>query len=142
MSFEEKSAWGLLIGIVVVSFFYFPSAINIVQHSGSPFALIAVSAIGVIALIVIEVIYHVVIVAGGDAADERDKLIGLKAERNAGFALGFVLFILVGHIVLNEIFAEREQLTALLIAVYVIGAITFSEVVKLVSQIGYYRVGA
>ncbi|MEM7433039.1 MAG: hypothetical protein AAF351_14050 [Pseudomonadota bacterium] len=142
MSFQEKSAWGLLFGIFLVSFFYFPSAISIVQHSGNPIALIAVSAIGVIALVAIEVIYHVVIVAGGDESDERDKLIELKAERNAGFALGFVLFVLVGHIVLNEVFAAREQLTALLIAVYVIAAITFSEIVKLLSQIGYYRVGA
>lgn len=142
MSFEEKSAWGVLIGILIVSFFYFPSAVNVVQHSGNPIALIAVSAIGVIALVAIEVIYHVVIVAGGDAADERDRIIALKAERNSGFALGFVLFALIGHIVVSEIATSREPMSALMIVVWLIGAITFAEVIKVVSQIGYYRVGA
>jgi len=53
LSFQEQSAWGLLAGILVVSAFYFPAALNIVEYAGDPVALIAISAVGVVALIII-----------------------------------------------------------------------------------------
>jgi len=142
LSFQEKSAWGLLAGILVVSAFYFPAALNIVEYAGNPIALIAISVVGVVALIIIETIYHAVIaLAGGDETDERDALIDLKAERNAGFVLGLALFVLVGHIIVVSIVPHAPQLSVLLVGVYIIAALTLSEVAKLVSQIWYYRAG-
>ena len=142
LSFQEKSAWGLLAGILVVSAFYFPRALDIVEYAGNPIALIAISVIGVIALVVIEIVYHIIIaIPGGDEADERDALIDLKAERNAGFVLGFSLFVLVGHIIVVSIVPHAPELSVLLVGVYIIAALTLSEVAKLVSQIWYYRAG-
>ena len=142
LSFQEKSAWGLLAGILVVSAFYFPAALDIVEYAGNPIALIAISAVGVIALVVIEVVYHIIIaIPGGDDSDERDKLIDLKAERNGGMVLGLTLFLLVGHIITQNIAFAGDGPSALLIAVYIIAAITAAEVTKLASQIWYYRAG-
>lgn len=142
LSFQEKSAWGLLAGILVVSAFYFPNALQIVEYTGNPVALIAISVVGVIALVVIEVIYHIIIaIPGGDEFDERDALIDLKAERNGGFVLGFSLFMLVGLIILENAVLGGTGPSPLLIAVYIIAALTFSEVAKLASQIWYYRAG-
>ena len=83
LSFQEKSAWGLLLGIVTVSLFYFPVAFTVARNVPHPMPLIAVSAVGIVALIVIEAIYHAIIaLPKGDApADERDRLFELKAER-------------------------------------------------------------
>ena len=142
LSFQEKSAWGLLAGILVVSAFYFPAALDIVEYADNPIALIAISVVGVIALVAIEIIYHIIIaIPGGDESDERDQLIDLKAERNAGFVLGIALFVLVGHIIVVSIVPHAPDLSVLLVGVYIIAALTVSEVVKLVSQIWYYRAG-
>jgi hypothetical protein len=142
LSFQEKSAWGLLAGILAVSAFYFPAALGIVQYANNPVALIAISVVGVVALVVIEVIYHIIIVIpDGDRSDERDALIDLKAERNGGFALGFSLFFLVGHIIVQNAVLGGTGPSPLLVAVYIIAALTLSEVAKLASQIWYYRTG-
>ena len=147
MSFREKSAWGLLLGIVVVSGFYFPAAFRIVEATpdGSPRAapLIAISVFGVIALVVIEIVYHAFIAAlSRDVdSDERDALIDLKAERNGGFALGFGLFWLVGFIVIQSVVQAYPVPAAMEIAVYILLTLTVSEIVKLMSQLWYSRVG-
>ena len=150
MSFREKSAWGLLLGIVIVSVFYFPAAFRIVANAPDGALrvgpLIAISIVGVVALVVIEVIYHA-FVAGlsgsreTDQRDERDALIDLKAERNGGFALGFGLVWLVGFIVTQSVTRAYAVPGAMEIAVYILLALTASEVAKLLSQLWYYRVG-
>jgi hypothetical protein len=143
LSFQEKSAWGLLAGILVVSAFYFPAALRIIADTGHPVPLIVVSAVGVAAIVVIETVYHVVIAVSGDTqVDERDRFIDLKAERNGGFALGLALVSLVGHIVLQYIRLEGQGPNALTLAIYIIGAMTVAECVKLISQIWYYRTDA
>jgi len=148
MSFKEKSAWGLLLGIVLVSVFYFPAAFGIVAEAPAgpsrAVPLITISVIGVIALVVIEVIYHAFIAGlsgGGAASDERDALIDLKAERNGGFALGFGLVWLVGHIVTQSVFAAASVPGAMEIVLYILLALTASEIARLLSQLWYYRVG-
>lgn len=140
LSFQEKSAWGLLAGILIVSAWYFPAALAVVAESRHPFPLLAVSIGGVVAIVVIETLYHIVIaVTGGTQTDERDTIIDLKAERNGGFALGAGLFSLVGFVVLQYIRLEGSGPNPLAIVVYIIGALTLSEVVKLASQIWFYR---
>jgi len=147
MSFKEKSAWGLLLGIVLVSVFYFPAAFGIVADvpAGPSRAvpLITISVVGIIALVLIEVIYHAFVagLSGRAAGDERDALIDLKAERNGGFALGFGLVWLVGDIVTRSVVAAATVPEAMEIAVYILLALTASEVARLLSQLWYYRVG-
>ena len=144
LSFQEKSAWGLLIGIGVVSYFYFPAAFDVADRVPHGAPLIALSVIGVIALIVIEAVYHAIIAvtSGDESMDERDVMFSLKSERIAGYALGVGLFWLVGHIIATHSMQGREPVGALTIAVWVIFAITVSEVTKLVAQIWYYRANA
>ena len=145
LSFQEKSAWGLLVGIVVVSAFYFPVAFEVVATVAHPAPLIAVSAVGVVAIVIIETVYHVVIAAaarGGTDPDERDRLIDLKAERNSGFVLGVGLFTLVGWIFVQSALGAEFVMQPLTIAVWILLALTVSEVAKLGWQLWYYRTGA
>ena len=144
LSFKEKSTWGLLLGIVLVSVYYFPEAIDAVDSAAGSWRLIGLSIAGVIALVVIEIVYHVIIAAVSPSEageDERDKLIDLKAERLAGFALGFVLFWIIGRIIATTAIPELGEPSVLMVAVWILAALTASEVVKLLAVIGYYRVG-
>jgi len=145
LTFQEKSAWGLLIGIGLVSFFYFPAAFEIAGTVPTGVPLIVISVVGVVALIIIEAIYHAVIAvaSGSDGGmDERDALINMRAERNASYVLGVALFWLVGHIIATHSMPGQDPISALTIAVWVIFAITVSEVAKLLFQIWYYRSGS
>ena len=49
LSFQEKSAWGLLAGILLVSGYYFPAALAVVEQTGHPVPLLLVSIGGVVA---------------------------------------------------------------------------------------------
>lgn len=144
LSFQEKSAWGLLIGMGIVSYFYFPAAFDIADEVPHGAALFGISIAGIIALIIIEVIYHAVIAAGSGerAKDERDRLFDLKAERNAGLVLGVGLFWLVGHIVATHSIPDKAPVGGLSIAVWILFVLTVSEGAKLISQIWYYRADA
>ncbi len=143
LSYQEKSAWGLLAGIGVVSWFYFPIAFDIASRVPHGAPLIAISAAGVIALVIIEAIYHAIIAvpSGGGETDERDRLYDLRSERNASIVLGIGLFSLVGHIILSNSLEMRSPIGGLTIAVWILFALTVSEVAKLVSQIWFYRFG-
>lgn len=143
MSFQEKSAWGSLVGLGLVSYWYFPRAFDVAERSNSPAALFGISITCIIALIIIFSVYHSAIaISGGDETDERDKLIDLRAERISSYALGIGLFWLVGHIVSTESFGDFEPLGSLSIAVWILFAITASEVIKNIAQILYYRADA
>lgn len=144
MTFQEKSAWGLLIGIGIVSYFYFPAAFEIARTEPHGAPLIAISIGGVIALIIIEGIYHAVIASSSKntSPDERDVLFDLKSERNAGLVLGIGLFWLVGHIIATHSIGDKVPVGGLSIAVWVLFALTVAEIAKLISQIWYYRANA
>ena len=142
MSFSEKSAWGLLIGLVIMSWWYFPRAFAVAEATDNPFALGAISVVFVVGLVIFEAVYHAVVAArAGDETDERDQLFDIKAERNAGFVLGIALFSLVGHIFATTAVPGLGVMTPLLIAVWIILAITVSEISKVLWQIWYYRTG-
>jgi len=144
-SFQEKSTWGLLIGLSIVSIYFFPTAFEIVESGDGARSLIGLLVGGVIVLVLIEIAYHTLIAVWSpkqaDQRDERDKLIDLIAERNAGFVLGFALFSLVGFIVLQSEIQAYPVPSPLGIAVWIMLAITVSEISKLASQIWYYRIG-
>jgi len=145
MTFQEKSAWGLLISIGLVSFFYFPAAFDIADSASHPSALAGISIAGVIALVIIEAIYHSVIAGSsgsGGSMDERDAMIDMRSERNAGYVLAIGLFWLVGHIIATHSLAEKEPVGALTIAVWILFTLTASEVAKLIFQIWDYRADA
>jgi hypothetical protein len=152
MSFQEKSAWGSLVGLGLVSYWYFPRAFDVAERSNSPAALFGISIACIIALIVILAVYHSAIaMRGGDDTDERDRLIDLRAERISSYALGIGLFWLVGRIVASEQvdqwaqierFDQLQPMGSLLIAVWILYALVASEVIKNIAQIIYYRIDA
>ena len=143
MSFAEKSAWGLLVGLGLVSWWYFPRAFAVAAQTDNPMALGAISVFCILALVVFEAVYHAVIAGnGGDEKDERDRFIDLKAERNAGFVLGIGLFALVGRILATSAMPELGHMSSLVIAVWILFALTVSELSKVLWQIWYYRTGA
>lgn len=143
MTFQEKSAWGSLVALGLVSFWYFPAAFDAAGNAAHPVRLIGISVGCIVALIIIEVIYHSIIaVTGSSSTDERDALINLKAERIAGFVLGIGLFSLVARIIAVDALEWVETMGALTIAVWILFTLTVSEFAKLASQVWYYRAGA
>ena len=73
MSFAEKSAWGLLVGLGLMSWWYFPRAFAVATQTDNPMALGAISVVCIIGRVVVEAVYHAVIAgSGGDQKDERD----------------------------------------------------------------------
>ncbi len=140
MTFKEKSAWGSLLALGLVSWWFFPAAFDVAASTGNPARLVGLSIGCVVALIIIEAIYHLIITAtGGTSTDERDALINLKAERIAGVVLGIALFSLVGRIIAVEALEWVETMGALTIAVWILFALMASEISKLASQVWYYR---
>lgn len=145
VSFQEKSAFGMLLGLALVSMFYFPAAFQVARAVDSAIPLLALIAVGTVVLVVIEVIYHTIIAAASpkdaDTSDERDHLIELKSDRNAGWLLGFGLFWLIGWILIRNVLDAASTPPPLEIAVYLMLAITVAEIGKFASQIFYYRLG-
>lgn len=143
MSFQEKSAWGSLIAIGLVAYWFFPTAFDVAGRSNNPSDLLVLSIGCIVGLIIIEVIYQSVIATTGSAeSDERDALINLRAERNSGWVLAIGLFWLVGHIFAASAVEVPEPMGGMLIAVWILFTLTVSEFSKLSSQVWYYRVDA
>ena len=143
MTFREKSSWGSLLALGAVAYWYFPRAFGIASNSNDATDIMGISFTCIVALIIIEAIYHSIIAGkGGDMIDERDILIDLKAERIASYVLGIGLFLLVGHIVTSGTSERFAEIGKLSIVVWILFTITVSEVSKLSSRIAYYRVEA
>ena len=66
----------------------------------------------------------------------------MRAERNAAFVLWTGLFCLVGYIIGASAAGKLEPLSTLEIAVWILFALTMSELAKLASQVWYYRADA
>ena len=143
MSFQEKSAWGSLIAIGLIAYWFFPAAFDVAGSSNDPADLLVLSIGCIVGLIIIEVVYHSIVAAKGSAeSDERDALINLWAERNSGWVLAIGLFWLVGHIVAASAVDASKPMGTMLIAVWILFALTVSEFAKLASQVWYYRADA
>ena len=137
MSFREKSAWILLISILLVSGFFFLHVPWTLTPSPSP-QLQRGLLYCVIALVVIEVVAHIVVALGApqDAPapkDERERLIDLKAIRLAHYVYvaGSLLAVSTIHLGANAIAMGYGVLLA-----FVIG-----EVVKNALRIVCHRRG-
>ncbi len=144
MSFEEKSAWGSLFALAFASWLFFPDAFAHLNAGGHPLALTgkAIFVVGVI--IVIEIVYHVLLALTSKNldADERDRQITLKADSYSGYVLGIGIFIVIGHIITSGVVPDAtSELSNAMIAVYLLLALTVSEVSKLLWQVWYYRKG-
>ena len=131
-----------MVTVGLIAWWYFPAAFR-VAASDTPSELFGLSIGCIVALIVLEIVYHAMIANGGsNSADERDRFITLKAERVSGWVLAIGLFWLVGHIVAGVLQPALTTPNALSIAVWILFAPTVSEFAKLLSQVVYYRADA
>ncbi len=148
LTFKEKSTWGLLLSIIALSYYYFPAALEVVANApagAGVMGLMGLSLVGVVAFVIFQIVYHILIAASSPAKvseDERDSLIDLKAERIGSFALGFALILIIGRIAASAMSAELVEPSTALIAVWILAALTLSEVIKLIAVVVYYRIGA
>ena len=138
LSFQEKSLWITLVGMIAVFTPYFVTAIGVAHSSPStpvnvtpPHITLFVTAVVVLALI--SVVGHVLIaiVDRNTRTDERDRQIALRGSRIAGYVLATGVFLsLCAAIVIPGNFA----FTHLLLAFWVLAQTT-----EIVSQLAMYR---
>lgn len=148
LSFQEKSVWGSLAAVAACSLYYFANVFAMYSDGGTvdPGRAGALGISLLVALIVIEIVYHAVLAATSDSteSDERDRWIETRASRNAYFAIGVGVFVLVVHLLAGAMLesARYEELVApFAVANFLLLAMVLAELVKYVSQIVYYRSG-
>lgn len=134
-TFQEKSAWIVLISKLVVFGIYFWVALRLHANDAPLPAFIPLFGVVVVLLVALLAAGHVVaaIVSRPEDPDERDRLIAWRAESHASVVLavgvlaGIACLILTGH----------DAWTANVLLVFLV----LSEVVKSVFQLVYYRRG-
>ena len=135
-SFEEKSVWIVLTSMVVLySAYYFVAARMWANGADTLIAYVPLFVIIVIALSTVLVVAHIVaaIVSRPEGRDERDKLIGWRAESNSSWVLATGVLLAIAHMVISP----DTVLTAHILLMSLIA----SEILKAVMQIVYYRRG-
>ena len=137
MPFREKSAWISLLSLMLVSGFFFAHVPRTLTPSFDP-RLAAGVFYCILALIIIEVIAHVVVAARSpkDAhtpKDERERLIDLKSIRAAHYV--YVIGSLAG-IATMHLGANKMAMGFLVLLAFVI-----AEIVKNTARIIHHRRG-
>jgi hypothetical protein len=141
MSFREKSAWITLVALVVVTLLWalhFPwGGPFTLAPAPNPF-LFHTLALATISFIVIEVVAHVIVAVlapreAGAPADERERLIGLKATR-----LGAYVYVPLS---LSSIFLIHLGANEIGLAYLVLFSFVIAEIVNYTARIVYYRRG-
>ena len=139
MSFREKTAWIELItyGVVFGGYFF-----TLWQAWDELYArgLVIGLTVGAIVVLVIMAVTLTAVVAlftpkeANAPADERETLIDLKAERIASYALSTGVVCLIGGLLAG--------MNGILIAVLLQASLVIAELVKVIAQIAYFRLGA
>lgn len=148
LNFQEKSAWGTLIALLVLGALYFTSVANLWRADA--LKIEAVFGLGVgftVLLVIVLTAYHIVIASLGrtDPDDERDRLIRRRAGHESGLVLGFAVIFVVIEIVVGGTLG-RGLLFSLAssparISIALIAAIWLSTVIELGLTLRYYRRG-
>lgn len=132
LSFQEKSLWLMFVSLVAGFGFYFLTVLpgegpNVLPHQ------VAVFAVAVIALVVMQVLGHIVIAVADrrTGTDERDRLIELRGTRNAGYVLATGVFLALCAALLTE---GNFVFTHLLLAFWVV-----AQLVEIGSQLVLHR---
>jgi hypothetical protein len=139
VAFREKTAWISLIIHVVIFGGYFLSLADAWDHPGRG-PLGVGMLIGAVVLLVLNAIALNAAAALGSPkeaeapADERERMIGLKADRVAAVVLSAGVVCLIGALFMNW--------DGFLVANLLLAALVVSEVVKAIAQIVFFRRGA
>lgn len=148
LNFNEKSAWGTLVALLVLGGLYFSSVANLWR--ADQLELPAVFGLGVgftILLVVTLVVYHILIasLSKPEIDDERDRVIAWRAGHIGGIVLGLGVMAVVLQIVIGGMigrgFAFDFAHSPALISVALITALWLATVVELGLTIRFYRRG-
>jgi hypothetical protein len=135
-SFEEKSVWIQLFSMVVVLGAYFVRAADMLSRGITDLmAYVPLFVAAIVLLVVVLVAGHIVAaVAGGpEGSDERDRLIGWRAESNSSWILSVGVLAAITGLVMS--------IDPVWIAHLLLFSILLTDVAKYVFQIVYYRRG-
>jgi hypothetical protein len=132
LSFQEKSLWSMLIGLVASFSFYFlmvlPAyAVNLMPNQVIFFVL------AVVLLVITQIVGHILIASfdRNTRTDERDWLIELKGKRNGAYVLAAGVFLALCTTLVtdgNFIFAH-----------VLLGFWVLAQLVEIASQLLLYR---
>lgn len=135
-SFEEKSVWVQFIGLVVVLGGYFAIAGAMLANGVVALApYVPLFVVAVVLLIIAMIAGHALAAVTGrpEPRDERDRLIGWRAESNSSWLLGAGVFSAIVALIL--------EIPAVWVAHLLLASMFASEILKLSLQIVYYRRG-
>ena len=147
LSFQEKSILGSLVITISLFSYYFLAIFDVLTGATSAAQLPIVLFGVVIAMIVVEVIYHIFIALQDRRADEdeRDRLIQAKATRIAYFVLVTGCMTLVGHSMFMAVYSGAENQLAmqspLVLSSLIVCSFIVAEIVGFSMQLYYYRRG-
>lgn len=133
-SFEERSVWVQLVSLLVVLGGYFVVSgwmlSRGIEHLG-PYVPLFIAA--TVLLVVVLTIGHIgaAVVGKTEKRDERDRLIGWRAESNSSWLLGAGVFFAITALILD--------VAPVWIAHLLLASLFASEVLKLSLQVVYYR---
>lgn len=135
LSFQEKSLWVMLLGLLAAFGFYFPAVARTQSVDVMPYQVL-LFALAVALLVVVQVVGHVLIalVDRRSESDERDRMIELKGTRNAAYVLAAGVFI--------ALCAAPATRGNFLIAHLLLGAWLAAQLVQIGSQLVMYRRGS
>src|SRR5271165_6300126 len=144
LSYQEKSILGSLLAMVVVYGYYFAA---VLRDASSPGFNVGRLVLAVIAIIVIEIVYHIVLALESkpEPKDERDILIECKAYRNAYFLLATGAFLVIACVIMAGL-ARDAAPTRIVVTPYItVNLVLFfmvlAELMKFLTQLFYYRRG-
>jgi hypothetical protein len=141
LSYREKSILGSLVAMLAVYGYYFATLPGLDTRryfdAASTTRLIAM----VVAIVVIEVVCHVVIAASShvERKDERDVLIEIRAYRVAYFLLATGVSLLIGTMILSN--PETLGISQFSMGNFLLLSMVVAETAKFLTQLFYYRKG-
>lgn len=139
MSFREKSAWVALITYLLVFGGFFFALWRGWDERWAQELSVGLIIGAVATLIVVAVVLNIAIAVlnpkhAGAAADEREALIDLKAERIASYTLSVGVICMIGALLIGW--------NAYLVANLLLAAMVIAELVKAIAKIVCFRLGA
>lgn len=140
MSFQEKSLWVSLIGVVLAFGGYFRSVYLMLGQGAMPRDLMpqhsALFLSATVLLVTVLVVGHIVVAIFDPKgeADERDRLIELKGERWGSYVLGTGVFLSLCTAVWTEGNAAMAHV--------LLGSWALSQAVEIAAQLVMHRRGA
>src|SRR5208337_3059236 len=143
LSYQEKSILGSLLTMVVVYGYYFASVLRDTSEPAFGGASVARLIFAVIAIVVVEVVYQIVLALESkvEPKDERDILIECKAYRNAYFLLASGAFLVIASVIMRDAAPARIAVTNFITVNLVLFFMVVADVMKFLTQLFYYRRG-